>query len=197
MPATLPPIRSLPVRQRVFTCADVAALPETLPSGDVRYELDDGRLIVMAPPGDAHANIQLNVGFELKLQGEKPGHGKAKTEVGIVLWRNPDRLVGADVAFVAAASLPVRLTREGYLETIPELVVEIRSRHDTMAELAAKAEDYLAAGVRIVWLVDPMSRTVIVRRSGTAAETLDETGVLEAEGVIPGFRFAVADLLRD
>ena len=40
-----------PVRQRLLTAADLAVLPRHSPSGDVKYELDDGRLVVMAPPG--------------------------------------------------------------------------------------------------------------------------------------------------
>lgn len=182
--------------QRLLTCADVVVLPESLPTGDVRYELDNGRLVIMAPPGDLHGAIQLNIGYELKRQGELAGHGKARTEVGIVLWRNPDRLVGADAAFVAKASLPLKVTSEGYLETIPDLVVEIRSRNDTLAELKAKADDYVTAGVKIVWLVDPMSRTVLEYRGSSEPTRLDETGLLEAGDVIPGFSLLVADVLQ-
>ena len=182
--------------QRLLTCADVVALPESLPTGDVRYELDNGRLVIMAPPGDLHGAIQLNIGYELKRQGELPGHGKARTEVGIVLWRDPDRLVGADVAFVAKSSLPLKVTSEGYLETIPDLVVEIRSRNDTLAELMAKADDYVTAGVRIVWLVDPMSRTVLAYQGQSEPQRLGENDLLDAGDVIPGFRLMVADVLQ-
>ena len=182
--------------QRLLTCADVVALPATLPTGDVRYELDNGRLVIMAPPGDLHGAIQLNIGYELKRQGELAGHGKARTEVGIVLWRDPDRLVGADAAFVAKSSLPIRLTREGYLESIPDLVVEIRSRNDILAELTAKATDYLCAGVRIVWLVDPPSRTVLAYSGQSEPRRLGENDLLDAGDVIPGFRLTVADILQ-
>ena len=195
MPATLmerPPVQS----QRLLTCADVVKLPESLDSGDVRYELDNGRLIIMAPPGAYHGTIQLNVGFELKRQGELPGHGKASTEVGVVLWRNPDRLVGADAAFVATASLPIVVTREGYLETIPDLVVEIRSRNDTLAELMAKVQDFLTAGVRIVWLVDPPSRSVLVYSGSSEPTRIGEDEILNAGDVIPGFQLKVSDLLQ-
>ena len=188
--------RPLPHSQRLLTCADVVKLPESLDSGDVSYELDNGRLVIMAPPGDQHAAIQLNVGYELKRQGEVAGHGKARTEVGVVLWRNPDRLVGADAAFVATASLPIVVSREGYLETIPDLVVEIRSRNDTLPELMAKAQDYLTAGVKIVWLVDPQSRCVLVYVGQSEPTRVEENEVLNAGEIIPGFQYKVSDLLR-
>ena len=188
--------RPLPISQRLLTCADVVKLPESLDSGDVSYELDNGRLVILAPPGAQHAAIQLNVVYELKRQGELPGHGKARAEVGVVLWRNPDRLVGADAAFVATASLPIVVSREGYLETIPDLVVEIRSRNDTLPELMAKAQDYLTAGVKIVWLVDPLSRSVLVYVGQSEPTRVEENEVLNAGEIIPGFQYKVNDLLK-
>jgi hypothetical protein len=56
--------------------------------------------------------------------------------------------------------LPIRRTPEGYLETIPELVVEVRSKNDTLAALEHRAQDYLLAGAAVVWVVDPISRNV-------------------------------------
>ncbi len=75
--------------QRLFTAADVAVMPERLPSGDVRYELHHGRLVVMSPPGATHGNMQTRIAGALLVQGEQRGHGKAYTEVGIVLRAAP------------------------------------------------------------------------------------------------------------
>src|SRR5690349_251333 len=138
-----------PNRLRLLTVADLAALPNELPSGPVKYELDDGKLVLMAPPGGEHGRVQHRVGWVLAHYAERLGLGEAFGEVGIILRRNPDRLVGPDAAFVATRSLPVRLSSEGYLETIPELVVEVRSKNDTVPELREKIDEYLEAGVRI------------------------------------------------
>ena len=190
VPAWLPATKAL-------TIADVAALPRTLPSGDVKYELDDGRLVVMPPPGDIHGSAQNKFGSALLIQGEAKGFGKSRTEVGLILRRNPDRLVGPDAVFVAAASLPLRRSPEGYLETIPELVVEIRSPNDSDPEVQAKVNEYLAAGVRIVWVADPDRQTVTTYRMGQAPQILGPTELLTIPDVIPGFQALVADLLRD
>src|SRR5688500_7325305 len=104
-----------PPREKLLTAADVAALPTSLPSGDVRYELNDGRLVIMPPPGDIHARQQAKIVRYLDTEGEEKGHGKVRGEVGILLRRNPDRLVGADAAFILTASLPVVRSPEGYL----------------------------------------------------------------------------------
>jgi len=185
----------LPPPQRLLTVADLAALPDELPSGPVKYELDQGRLVtLMAPPGEIHGFHQGAIVFLLKLHGERPGHGKALGETGLILRRNPDTVVAPDAAFVARKSLPVRTSREGYLETIPELVVEVRSKNDSTTELLAKADEYLRAGVQIVWIIDPMTQKLTVCRPQQAAVELGRGDTLTAEGVIPGFQVAVAEV---
>jgi Uma2 family endonuclease len=193
--APRPPVDYVP---KLFTAADLELLPSDLPSGPVHYELDNGRLITMPPPGDIHGAIELNVGSALKVQGELRGHGKARSgDVGIVLWRNPDRVVGADAAFIAITSLPLRRSPEGYLETIPDLVVEVRSKNDTLAAILRKVEDYLHAGVRLVWVVDPQTRTVTAHRRDMPPQVFHEDDILTVDDVIPGFQLPVRDALQE
>jgi Uma2 family endonuclease len=181
----------------LLTAADLAALPSELPTGSVRYELDNGRLIVMAPPGDEHGAVELSIAAALRYQGQSRGHGKARCgEVGVLLRRDPDRVVGADAVFIANASLPLRLSREGYLETIPDLVVEVVSKNDRKSYTRRKVEDYLAAGVRVVWVADPLRRTITVHRPGCTPEVLGEDQELTAEGIIPGFQLSVREALE-
>jgi Uma2 family endonuclease len=182
---------------RLFTAADLAAMPTHLPSGDVDYELDHGRLVIMVPPGQLHGSTQSRLDFELQAQGEKKGHGRAFTEVGIVLSRRPDTVLGADNAFVCGAKLPIRESPEGYLETIPDLVVEIRSRNDTAPELDAKVAKYLAAGVRVVWLADPVVKTIAEHRPGTGARIYQQSDTLALDDVIPGFRLKLAEIFAN
>ena len=65
----------LPPPKRLLTAADLAALPDELPSGPVKYELDQGRLVtLMAPPGEIHGFHQGTIIYLLKLHGERAGH---------------------------------------------------------------------------------------------------------------------------
>ena len=182
-------------RQRLLTAADLAALPDELPSGPVKYELDQGRLVaLMSPPGSDHGKMQLRIGSILFKYAEEMGLGEAFGEVAIILRRNPDRVVAPDAAFVARRSLPVRTSAEGYLETIPELVVEVRSKNDLVAAIRAKADLYLKAGVKLVWVIDANRRTVGVYRKRQKVRELRVGDTLTAEGVIPRFRIAIAEL---
>lgn len=184
--------------ERLFTIADVAALPDELPSGPVLYELDNGRLITMPPPGDLHGGVENKFAGAFLYEGERKGHGKSRCgDVGIILWRDPDRLVGTDVAFIKKEFLPLKISREGYLETIPQLIVEVRSKNDTTPSVEAKVADYHRAGVWLVWVADPKTRTVTAYRAGEPPKVFTENDVLTAEDIIPGLRLPVRDVFEN
>jgi Uma2 family endonuclease len=196
-PVTLPPPSgsSSPVAGAILTAADVARLPRTLATTDVDYELHDGRLVVMAPPGAQHARRQAKFSRYLLTEGEERGFGQAFAEIGILLRRNPDHLLGADAAFLTSAQLPPRLSPEGYLVTVPQLIVEVRSKNDTQVEVDAKVRDYLAVGAVLVWVADPDMRTVSAYRPNQPSTVFTATVILTAEPVIPGFAVPIAELL--
>jgi Uma2 family endonuclease len=183
---------------KLFTIADLQQLPSELPSGPVRYELHHGRLITMPPPGDIHGAVETKFAGALLYQGEFAGHGKARCgEVSIILSRNPDHVVGADAVFISNGRLPIRRSPEGYLETIPDLVVEIRSKNDSLPAMERKATDYLNAGSVLVWVVDPINRNVLEYRHGIATRTWTETETLAVDDIIPGFRLPVSAALAE
>jgi Uma2 family endonuclease len=179
----------------LLTVADLAVLPTDLPTGPVRYELNDGVLVVMPPPGDIHGRQQATIVSYLHFEAElRLGLGEARGEVGIILRRNPDRVVGADAAFILTRSLPARRAKEGYLEKPPEIVVEVRSKNDRTSELRAKKEEYFDAGVLLVWYFDPEARTVTAHRSGQPPQVFGPDETLTADDLLPGFSVPVAKL---
>ena len=128
---TPPAVRVRPTSNRLFTVADLAAMPDSLPSGPVRYELDDGVLIAMAPAADIHSAKQFVAGVILYFHAQAKGLGEGRTESAIVLRRNPDRVAIADAAFLTTDQFPLKHSKEGYLETIPKLAIEVKSKNDT------------------------------------------------------------------
>ena len=93
--------------------------------------------------------------------------------------------------------MPIRRTPEGYLETIPELIVEVRSKNDTLVALERKAQDYLQAGAVVVWVVDPINRNVVEYRQGAPPRTYAEDDTLTVPDLIPGFALLVRDALQE
>ena len=84
----------------------------------------------------------------------------------------------------------------------PDFAVEIRStsqsRPSGLNELLSKMQEYMDNGVRLAWLIDPFERTVRVYRAGVAEpELLNDPETLDGEEVLPGFTFAVRQLIFD
>jgi len=194
-----PPIPSFawPPPIKLLTIADVAAMPRSLPSGDVKYELDDGRLIVLPLPGDIHGAIQATICSSLMVNGQARGLGKARGGVGLILRRNRDRLTVPDAVFITNASLPIRRSSEGYLETIPELVIEVRSPNETGPAVLSKVNEYLMAGVVVVWVIDPAAQIVTAYRRNRDFQIFGIADVLTVHDVIPGFQVPVAELFQE
>lgn len=186
----LPPVRLL-------TAAELAEFSEELPSPYSGYELDNGVLVMMMRPSFRHGTLQARLTGYLFAMGEQLGYGKVITEPGIILWRNPDRVVGPDIAFFERGIFPLHDTREGYLETMPSIVVEIRSKNQSRPYVDRKASDYLAAGVLLVWIVDPEASQVIVMRPDQEEVVLSASATLTAEPFIPGFQLPLADLFKE
>ncbi|HEY2882719.1 MAG TPA: Uma2 family endonuclease [Pirellulales bacterium] len=185
-----------PPNGRLFTIADVDKMPRQLPSGPVDYELDNGRIVTMSPTGNRHSAMQTRLSKALANQGDDQGFGETRVEVGVILWRNPDRLVGPDVAFFPKKLFPLKESVEGYLETIPDLVFEVRSKNDTEAELRQKVADYLAAGVKQIFTVEPETKTIGMHRLGQTVVVLGESDLLKLDEIIPGFTLSLAELFR-
>ncbi|HZT82057.1 MAG TPA: Uma2 family endonuclease [Gemmataceae bacterium] len=113
-------------------------------------------------------------------------------EAGVILRRNPDTTVGIDVVLFPPDVAVQDPEHTSMIEGVPLLAVEILSPNDTQEEIDEKVDEYLAAGVALVWLVNPHFRTVTVHRPGAEPELFNVTQELPAEPHLPGFRVPVA-----
>lgn len=171
---------------------------ELLAMGDIGpCELIDGRVVAMSPTGGEHGAIEVYLGGELSsfVRARRLGWVLGG-EVGIYTRRNPDRVRGADVAFLSRNRLAHRPGKK-FLDVAPELVVEILSPDDRWEEVRQKIEEYFAIGVERVWIVEPENRSVLVYRSVTEMERLAEADTLEGEGPLAGFTLPVASLFAE
>ena len=110
---------------------------------------------------------------------------------------DPETVRRADVSFITADRLsPQEYRTPGHCRVCPDLVVEVVSPNDRMAEVIAKRKEWLAAGARLVWVVDPLDQTVHAYTPGGPARLLQPGDVLTGEPVLPGFSVAVAELFR-
>lgn len=94
---------------------------------------------------------------------------------------------GPDVAFVSWTRLPEGLPNDPVPDLVPDFVIEVLSADNTRAEMARKRREYFHAGVRLVWMVDPRSRTVAVYTSSETVTVADEEYQLDGGQVLPGW----------
>lgn len=160
-----------------------------------RYrELVRGALRVREPPGGTHGRVASRVARLLDEHVERHRLGSVLVEAGFVLGRDPDTVRGPDVSFVSAARWAPAAIPRAYIPGAPDLAVEILSPDDRPQETAARLGDFLTAGSRLLWVIDPDTASVTVYRPGRAPVTLDRAAVLDGEDVVPGFRCPVARL---
>ena len=80
---------------------------------------------------------------------------------------------------------------------VPDLAVEVLSEGNTEGEMRRKLQDYFTAGVRLVWCVDPRTRTAAVYTSPEQCTVFNESGVLTGGDVLPGFELPLRELFAE
>jgi len=161
---------------------------------DKRTELVHGQLVVREPAGYRHGEVAARLLASLYNFVDSHALGRVLTaETGFVLRRNPDTVRAADVAFVRRERVPVP-PPGGFAEIPPDLVIEVLSPNDRPGEVLSKIGDWLAAGVPLVWLIDPQRGDARVYRADGTQNHLGEQDSLDGESVVPGFRWPLENL---
>jgi Uma2 family endonuclease len=109
---------------------------------------------------------------------------------------DPRRVRIPDVSFTKQDRLPTQGPAEGHSRTVPDLVVEVISPNDIAADLEEKIEDFLSAGVPLIWVLNPETRTVQVYRGNGSGSRLRPGDALDGGDVLPGFRCEIATLFE-
>jgi Uma2 family endonuclease len=104
----------------------------------------------------------------------------------------PSKFRKPDVSVVRSERMAGIDPKSGFLRIPPDLAVEVLSPNDLASDIAEKVEDYIRNGFNLVWVIDPATRTVMVR-TAQGAVFLHEQDEITAAGVIPDFRCQVAE----
>ena len=188
-PASLP--SAAPGRRAAMTAEDLCGLP-----GDGwRYALVGGELQRMTPAGFDHGAVVMNVAVPLAQHVRSRRLGVVcGAETGFVLARRPDTVLAPDAAFVRGERIPASGRPAAFWEGAPDLAVEVTSPGDTGPEVAEKVASWLAAGTRVVWVVDPRRRAVTIHEPEAAPRRLADSDLLDGAPLFPAFRLPVADI---
>ena len=161
----------------------------------VHGELIRGVLHETMPSGGQHAKIAANLTILIGPYVKFNRLGElAVTDAGVRLERNPDTVREPDIAYFSADKWPPGVEIPGYIEFVPDLVVEIASPSDRRPQIRSKAQMWLSYGVPLVWVVYPNTRTVEVHPIDSPVVTLYEDDTLDGGPVLPGFTCSVRDI---
>ncbi len=177
-----------------FTADDLLNMPD----GD-RYELVDGQLVEIEPMGARAGWIAGRLFAELDSYSEWGNNGWAfPSDAGIRCYLNdPENVRKPDVFFVCRGRLDSEEIPEGFVPVVPEVVAEVISPTDRYYAVTDKVGEYLDAGVKLVWGINPEQQTVMVHRaSGGDPSLLHVHDSLSGEDVLPGFSCSLAAIFR-
>lgn len=177
----------------LLTLEEFVRLPD---KGPYKIELVRGRVVREPPPGAPHGWMVWKLFAALCTHVEERGRGIVVNETGFLLSVDPPTVRGPDLAVILSENLPRKELPEGFWTMPPDLAIEVLSPSNSAVEIQEKVLDYLTAGTRLVWVVDPHTRTVIVYGSRRQSRLLTLNDDLEGGEVLPGFRIALADLFE-
>jgi len=176
---------------RLMTAEDALGLPDD----GMRHELIAGVLHSRPLHSARHGVVAMTISCLIGDHAEARQIGKSfAVGTGFLIARDPDTVRGADFALVRRDRLARIAGPEKHLPFAPDLAVEVAEPDESPDDIAEKTRVWLAAGSRLVWNIDPETRTATVHRPGVEPTVLAEADMLDGGEVVPGFRCRVGDL---
>lgn len=156
---------------------------------ELRFERDaNGNLITMPPTGGISGNREAAaISFlYVHVQGQNLGavfSSSTRFRLANTAVRSPD------AAFVAKGRLPDNWDQQedNFISVVPDFVIEIRSKTDSLEGLKEKMQEYIENRVRLGWLIDRKNKTAYVYRADGSITQYPESATLSGEGIVPGF----------
>ena len=183
------------LQTRLYTTEELLAMPEDgMDRWLIRGQLREKPMTVR---NRFHSRIMVRISQLLQNWLDKQPEPRGQVlcgEAGCRLRRNPDTAVGIDIVYISAEVAQRQTNQTTLIDCVPLLAVEILSPSDTMEEIKEKLNDYLTAGVAIVWIVDPDDQTITMYRKGARPELVNIDQELTGEFHLPGLRIKAAEI---
>jgi Uma2 family endonuclease len=162
---------------------------------DAKVELVRGELRVSPAPGAPHGAAAANLAFLLTLHVREQALGRVFGDsVAYVLIHLPRTVRIPDASFVRADRLPPDGIGPGPLKLAPDLAIEVLSPSEIASELEEKLHDYLVSGTSLIWVVDPVRRTVMTIPADAPVSWLAEGDTLKGGAIVSGFSCSITEI---
>jgi len=165
-----------------------------MPNDGWKYELVDGE-IRRSPAGARHGQVCIRLSMRLDSFVEQGRLGYVfDSSTGFRLPGGNVRL--PDISYVARGRFKAETVPDELSDVVPDLAVEVLSPDDRTRDVLDKVGEYLQAGVRLVWVVDPRRERAVAHRSLTEVTNIGPDDLLDAGEVLPGFRVKLRETLE-
>ena len=187
----------LVTKSRILSADDL--LDMEAPEGSIGYELVDGQRVPVTAASLRHARLIVEVARRLAnhvIEHRLPGSVFSDGGVVLGLRRDPERMRAPDVMYVEKRELEGK-NPDRFFRGLPSLAIEIDLTSGKNPGGQRRILEYLEAGIRLVWSIDPHSRTAMSYRPDRSARLIGEGEALDAEEVVPGFRLPLSELFKE
>ncbi len=184
---------TIAAEKKVWTDEEFMALPDD----GKRYELVNGEVRTIGNSGMEHGNLGTFLGGAIEFYVRPKRLGTTCDSSTAFTMKNGNKR-SPDVSFISKDRLKgIKRLPKGYFQGAPDLAIEVISPSNTFEELHEKLVEYFANGCKLVWIVNPDERSVLVYRQPQPDQLLKLTDTLDGEDIIPGFSLAIADLFTE
>ncbi|MDZ4762940.1 MAG: Uma2 family endonuclease [Chloroflexota bacterium] len=163
-------------------------------NADKQFEFIDSERVEKEMGSFTPSEIAALIGFFIRLYLREQPLGRLSAADGGFIMPNGDILI-PDVGYIANERMPSRPDRE--VPVPPDLAVEVKSPPDRKAALRRKAQDYLAHGVKLVWLIFPENQSAEVYTADDELILLKIDDALSGGEVLPGLSIALTDIFPE
>ena len=180
-------------QQQVWSDEAFMALSEA----EQRYEVVDGELVEMGNSGMEHGYVacQLVVALGNFLREHKLG---AIFDSSTAFTLKSGNRRSPDVSFVAKGRLQgMSRPPRGFFRGSPDLAIEILSPGNTVEGMHKKIVEYFENETRLVWVIHPEEKFVLVYHSPEPDQFLRSDDALDGEEVLSGFSLKVGELFAE
>ena len=170
------------ISDREYTPDDLRQMP-----GGERFELVNGQLVESEMGAFACWIVSLiNAKLTSFVQENALGMVLSSETQYQCFPDDPRRIRKPDISFIHRSRITAEMMH-GFVRIAPDLVVEVVSDNDLYYEVETKVREYLQAGVRMVWVLNPATSSLRIHRAGSASSELSLGDNLSGEDVLPGF----------
>jgi Uma2 family endonuclease len=172
-------------------------LPQAEPDLEKGFEWVDDRAVAK-PMGTRASEVAGVLFLELgnHVRTHKPGHAFLSECAYQIFPLKPRQIRKPDLSFVAKGRLPNEEVPSGNRTIPPDLAVEVISPNDIAEEFEQRVDELMSAGLRLLWVIYPATRSAWVLRKDGADARLTENQELSGEDVVPGFTCKLSTLFQ-